>query len=91
MLEVLSPSTRQIDRFRKLEEYKTVRSIQYILLVEPTTPAAKLYLRGAQNAWTSTDFVGLDAVLVISDPNLRLPLRDLYEGLRFGGSGAPSA
>ena len=35
VVEVLSPSTRQIDRLRKLEEYKRLSTLTYILLVEP--------------------------------------------------------
>lgn len=87
VIEVLSPSTRQIDRFRKLEEYKEVRSIRYIVLVEPSIPAARLYTRGDRDPWASTDMIGLDAVIRIADPDLQLPLRELYEGLGFEADG----
>jgi Uma2 family endonuclease len=86
VIEVLSPSTRQIDRFRKLEDHKTVPSVRYVLLVEPSTPAAKLYIRADQGVWTSTDFIGLDAVVPMAEPDLHLPLSDLYEGLSFDAS-----
>lgn len=92
VVEVLSPSTRQIDRFRKLEEYKSVPTIGHILLVEPSQPTAKLYRR-ENESWTSIDIIGLDASIEIPDPSLSLPLRDLYEGLSFEagelGRGAP--
>jgi Uma2 family endonuclease len=83
VIEVLSPSTRQIDRFRKLEEYKTVPSIRSILLVEPSLPTAKLYQRGEEDRWRDADFLGLDAAVEIADLALRFSLRDLYEGLSF--------
>ncbi len=80
VVEVLSPSTRQIDRFRKLEEYKSVPTLRYILLIEPSQATTKLYQRDRE-AWTSIDVVGLDAAIDIADLSLRLPLRDLYQGL----------
>jgi Uma2 family endonuclease len=86
VVEVLSPSTRQIDRFRKLEEYKSVASIRHILLVEPSVPAAKLYSRGDGDVWTSADIIGLDAIVRISDLDRSLPTRELYEGLSFEAS-----
>ena len=82
VIEVLSPSTRQIDRFRKLEEYKSVPTIRHILLVEPSQAATKLYRRETE-AWTSIDIVGLDAAIEVAELGLSLPLRDLYEGLSF--------
>lgn len=92
VVEVLSPSTRQIDRFRKLEEYKSVPTMRHILLVEPSQPTATLYGR-EKESWTSIDFVGLGAVIEVREPGLSLPLRDLYEGLSFEtgglGSGGP--
>ena len=36
--EVLSPSTRDFDTFEKLEEYKAVASLAYLLVVEPNAP-----------------------------------------------------
>jgi Uma2 family endonuclease len=45
VIEVLSPSTRKIDRFTKLEEYRRHPSLRHILLIDPDTVAAKLYSR----------------------------------------------
>ena len=42
VVEVLSPSTRQTDLVLKLEEYKALPSLAYILLVEPDVPRALL-------------------------------------------------
>jgi Uma2 family endonuclease len=86
VVEVLSPSTRQIDRFRKLEEYKSVASIRHILLVEPSVPAVVLYSRGDEDRWTSSDVIGRDAAVRIADLDLSLPMRELYEGLSFEAS-----
>jgi Uma2 family endonuclease len=89
VIEVLSPSTRPIDRFRKLEEYKTVLSIRSILLVEPSIPAAKLYRRSGDDVWGDMDILGLESEIDIPDLALRFPLSNLYEGLTFDTLRAP--
>jgi Uma2 family endonuclease len=38
VLEILSPTTRTFDRNDKLEEHKTVSTLEYILLVAPDYP-----------------------------------------------------
>src|SRR4051812_24703928 len=45
VVEVLSPSTRDLDTFGKLDEYKAIDSIDHILLVEPNAPQAILWSR----------------------------------------------
>src|SRR5580658_6183135 len=40
VVEVLSPSTLDFDSFGKLEEYKSVASVDYVVLVEPNTAFA---------------------------------------------------
>lgn len=87
VVEILSPSTRQIDRFRKLEEYKSVASMRHILLLEPSVPSAQLYSRGGDDIWASTDVIGLDSIVKLSALNLELPMRELYQGLTFEASG----
>lgn len=83
VIEIRSPSTRQIGRFRKLEEYKSVASMRHILLVEPSVPSAQLYSRGDADRWISTDVIGLDSMVRLGDLGLDLPMRELYAGLGF--------
>src|SRR3954454_7536341 len=45
VLEVLSPSTMNIDRFRKLEEYKSHPDIRVIVLAETRSPRVGLWRR----------------------------------------------
>ena len=40
VVEVLSPTTTGIDRFRKLEEYKQHPTLAYVLLIETRSPTA---------------------------------------------------
>ncbi|PXW63046.1 Uma2 family endonuclease [Methylobacterium sp. B4] len=48
VVEVLSPSTTDIDRFRKLDEYRRHPSLAYILLVETRFPSTVLYRPGGR-------------------------------------------
>jgi Uma2 family endonuclease len=83
VLEVLSPTTRQFDRFEKVEEYKTVPTLEYIVLVDPDCPQVRLFSRLPDRSWTSTRLAGLDAELELPRIDFRLPLRALYAGLSF--------
>ena len=45
VVEVLSPSTRDFDTFKKLDEYRETGSLEYIVLVEPNEPVAFVWRR----------------------------------------------
>jgi Uma2 family endonuclease len=82
VLEVLSPSTMSLDRFQKLDEYKTHPSIQLILLAE--TRRAKVGLWRRQEAdWAVEEYEGLQATIELPEIRASLPLAELYEGLSF--------
>ena len=76
-----------LDRFRKLEEYKTVPSLAYILLLDTTRPQITLYVReGAQWAMRTHDELG--AVIELPEIGCRLASVDLFEGLPFAEAGS---
>lgn len=83
VVEVLSPSTRQTDLVRKLEEYKALPSLAYILLVEPDLPRALLWWRAPGNLWEIAQFDGLDGVIGLEAIGVELAMAELYEGVRF--------
>jgi Uma2 family endonuclease len=83
VLEILSPTTRSFDRNDKLEEYKTVQSIEYIVLVDPDYPQVRVYRREPHRNWTSDRLTGLDAVIELPRFDMRLSLGALYAGLAF--------
>jgi Uma2 family endonuclease len=81
--EVLSPSTRELDMFGKLEEYREISSMRYVLLVEPNAPRAILWSRRDDLGWRHEDFEGLEVVLTMPELDISLGLRDVYSGLTF--------
>jgi Uma2 family endonuclease len=83
VVEILSPTTRTFDRNDKLEEYKTVPTLDYILLVDPDQPQVRLYWRDAGGNWTSGRVAGLEASVEMPALGLRISLGELYAGLQF--------
>ena len=83
VVEVLSPSTRDFDMFRKLEEYKTVSSLNHIVLIDPDIPRAFHWSRPSGESWRYTLPEGLEAVIQLSEIDCTLDLAALYEGLTF--------
>lgn len=80
--EVLSPSTREFDMYGKLEEYRSIPSMQYVLLVEPNAPAAILWSRKGA-AWSYVELEGRDARVELPDLGVTFPLDEIYGSLTF--------
>ena len=83
VLEVLSPTTRAFDQNDKLEEYKTVPSLRYVLLIDPDVPRVRLYRREDTEDWSSERASGLHASVRLSLFAMELRLADLYARLEF--------
>ncbi|HZA02712.1 MAG TPA: hypothetical protein VE665_10570, partial [Hyphomicrobiaceae bacterium] len=67
---------------RKLEEYRRLQGLAYILLVDGRRPQATLLQRTASE-WESIDADGLEAAFDLPAVGCRLPMRDIYEGVTF--------
>ncbi|HEX8165236.1 MAG TPA: Uma2 family endonuclease [Beijerinckiaceae bacterium] len=81
VVEVLSPSTRNLDRIRKLEEYKRLPTLGLIMFIEPGVPQVLLLRREGQGEWRDEAFTGLEAVVPLPELGASLALRDIYEGV----------
>lgn len=79
-VEVFSPSTKRIDQLRKLEEYKRLPTLVYILFAEPDVPQVLLLTRAA-DGWSDEAFAGLDAAIELPGIGARLALADMYAGI----------
>ena len=83
VIDILSPTTRTFDRTDKLEEYKTVESMDYILLIDPDHPLVRLYFRDGDRRWVSQRIAGLDQSIDLPLLDMVVPLHELYDGLTF--------
>jgi Uma2 family endonuclease len=84
VVEVLSPSNRPFDQARKLEEYKSVESLAYILLVDTGAVEAILWSRGPDRSWQHMLLAGADAVIDLPAFGVCVPLGDVYEDVPIG-------
>lgn len=83
VVEVLSPTTGGIDFTIKLQEYQSLASINYILLVDTESPKVHFYSRGSDRTWTSVVVDGLQSEITLKNLNLDLKLSEIYRGLEF--------
>lgn len=81
VVEVLSPSTRDLDRREKLLAYTALSSVQGYLLVDTATRAARLYVRQGEG-WDEQYAEG-EGELRLPCLNVTVTLDEVYEGLRF--------
>ncbi|WP_102125710.1 Uma2 family endonuclease [Deinococcus planocerae] len=78
--EVLSPSTRDLDRREKLFAYTALPSVQGYLLVDTATRAARLYVRNGE-AWDEQ--YAEEGELRLPCLDVPLVLSDIYEGINL--------
>ena len=76
VVEVLSPSTRQLDASIKLAAYFRLQSVLHYLIVDPTEPMIVHHCRGSGS--TIITRVLTEGVVVLAPPGLELALDDIY-------------
>ena len=82
VVEVLSPSTSSVDRFRKLDEYRRHPALRGILLVETRFSSVLLYRRSGE-AWEPETYEALTDVIDLPEIGVRLALADIYDAVIF--------
>jgi Uma2 family endonuclease len=79
VVEVLSPSTAQVDRWRKVADYRTLASVHDILVVFSDERRVEVQRRTA-DGWRVEDLIG-KAQIRLSCCNAPIPLGALYRDL----------
>lgn len=82
VVEVLSPSTKDFDMYGKLDEYKRVPSLRYIVLLDSDFPQATVWERRA-GEWSHALVRGLDAEIKLPELEIVLPMAKLYAQVAF--------
>ncbi len=83
MIEVLSPSTMNFDRIRKIPEYQLIATVTHILLVDTEAPRVDVMSRKPDERWVQTKYDGLDAKIDLPSVGATLALVDVYEEVDF--------
>ncbi len=78
IVEVLSPSTRQIDVSVKLASYFRLPSVAHYLIVDPAQPLILHHSRGSGD--TILTRVVTEGGIVLDPPGMELAVADIYPG-----------
>ncbi|WP_174297156.1 Uma2 family endonuclease [Sphingomonas bacterium] len=80
IVEILSPSTRTTDAGVKLDEYRSIDTVETIALVDPETERLRVLQRAGPQSWNDTAFVAPAALdlpsLGVSMPHAEIFARD---------------
>lgn len=84
LVEVLSPSTEQMDRGVKCLHYQRLSSLRVFLLVAQDQARVEAFAReSADDAWTYRVAAGVDATLELPEVGLSLALAEIYRRTEF--------
>jgi Uma2 family endonuclease len=81
VVEILSPSTEKEDRTTKLDFYKSLPTVEAILLVWQDRRRVELHTREGQR-WPAQDLVAGSAA-PLPGLGVELPLDEIYAGVEF--------
>ncbi|BCM90396.1 ribonuclease HI [Abditibacteriota bacterium] len=80
VFEILSPESESYDRGEKFEVYSQISTLNDYLLISPDTIRVTHFVRQAQG-WEQSTFIEMESVLSLSQIEVELSLRDLYDGM----------
>lgn len=93
-VEVLSPSTENLDRGVKWAGYQRIPSLRAYLLVSQDQPRVEQFARNGDDptaGWLYEDYTGLDASLTVAALGFTLPLATIYRRVTFAAPDADTA
>lgn len=82
IVEVISKSTEKIDRTVKLNEYRSIASLQYYIIVEQNNCFVEIYTREGER-WYVEFYEKMDEVIKLTHFDIELPLSAIYKKVSF--------
>lgn len=86
LIEVLSDSTRDYDRGRKFQHYRSLASLAEYVTVEQTEPHVEHYVRQPENRWLLTEFAELSQSIRLESIDCTLPLSEIYDKIDWAAA-----
>ena len=83
IVEVLSPSTKGVDRGEKWEEYRSLPTLTDYLVVTQDRAAVTHYARRNATQWIVTDYTALTDTLTLTSLDVTLTLAQIYRKIAF--------
>lgn len=88
IVEILSPSTERHDRLTKVPAYRSIDSVEEILLIDAESEYAEI-LRREGGQWITILVRGPDAVIRLASVDLAVGMADLYDGIELDPGAEP--
>lgn len=85
IIEVLSDSTKDYDRGRKFQHYRTLESLHDYVTIAQDAVHVEHWTRRSDQQWMLAEFDTLDATLSLSAIGAELKLANVYEGIEAVG------
>lgn len=83
LVEVLSDSTERYDRGQKSSFYRSIASLQTMVLISQDRPHVECLTRRAAKEWLFTETENSDGSLVLEPIGVSIPLSELYRNVQF--------
>jgi len=83
IVEVLSDSTRDYDRGRKFQYYRTLPSLMEYLTIEQDEPHVEHWTRQPENQWNLAEFDELRQSIQLKSIGCTLPLAEVYDKIEW--------
>lgn len=77
-IEILSRSTRQVDKTEKSEEYRTIPSLQEYIMIEQDKIGIEQYIRKGENKWEVNLLDEKDKTLPIKAIEVEIEIAKIY-------------
>jgi Uma2 family endonuclease len=83
IFEILSPSTRSIDKGRKFFFYKEISSLKEYIMIDSLKRFIQLVRKQPDGTWMFEDISNPETFLFIRTINFHLPLQEIYTDTGF--------
>jgi len=83
VVEVLSPSTENIDKREKLKVYRQISSLQEYLIVSQDKMQVEVHRRQNDSEWTKEMFTETEEVIELPSVEANISLAEIYRGVDF--------
>lgn len=86
LVEVMSPTSRQRDKKKKLELYQKIDSLKEYLIVDQDQPVVIQHTKQQDGSWLTSTFNDPSAVITLSSISYSLTLKEIYATVKFDKS-----
>ncbi len=83
IIEILSPSTADYDKGLKFELYRALESFKEYVLIDPVKIHVTHYQKNTDSSWLMKEYKNIDDYLILVSIDMKLTLKDCYNGIDF--------